>query len=41
MMVFETMLPLLGVGICLFFVADWANLKLGLLKIEPKQDYLD
>ena len=36
-MVFETMLPLLGTGMSLFFVADWANEKLGLLKVDSSE----
>jgi len=36
-MVFETTLPLLGTSMSLFFIADWANEKLGLLKVDSSE----
>lgn len=36
-MIFETMIPQLGINISLFFVADLANQKLGLLKVDTTE----
>ena len=40
-MIFETMIPQLGINISLFFVADWANQKLGLLKVDSLEPVTD
>ena len=40
-MIFETMIPQLGINISLFFVADWANQKLGLLKVDSSEPLTD